>query len=83
MEGLKSEYEITFCAYVGMARRGSTSVTTTLDSYHTAVLIPYVDKLIGIVQSLFPDDGVAVVVAISIFNLANILQADDPTFRNY
>ena len=23
------------------------------------------------------------VVAISIFNLANILQADDPTFRNY
>ena len=46
VEGLESEYEITVSASVGIARRGSTSVTTTLDSFRKAVLIPYVDKLI-------------------------------------
>ena len=40
VEGLESEYEITVGASVGIARRGSTSVTTTLDSFRKAVLIP-------------------------------------------
>ena len=83
MEGLESEYEITVCASVGIARRGSTSVTTTLDSFRKAVLIPYVDKLIENIRSRFSDEGVAVVIAMSVFNPANIPQADDPTFRTY
>ena len=58
-------------------------MTTTLDSFRTAVLIPFVDKLIEYIQSRFSDKDVAVVVAISVFNPANIPQADDHTFRTY
>ena len=83
VEGLESEYEITVCASVGIARRGSTSVTTTLDSFRKAVLTPYVDKLIENIRSRFSDEGVAVVIAMSVFNPANIPQADDPTFCTY
>ena len=83
VEGLESEYEITVSASVGIARRGSTSVTTTLDSFCKAVLIPYVDKLIENIRSRFSDEGVAVVIAMSVFNPANIPQADDPTFCTY
>ena len=83
MEGLESEYEITVCASVGIARRSSTSVTTTLDSFRTAMLIPFVDKLIENIQSSFSDEGVAVVIAMSVINPTNIPQADDPTFRTY
>ena len=78
VEGLESEYEITVCASVGIARRSSTSVTTTLDSFRTAMLIPFVDKLIENIESRFSDEGVAVVIAMSVFNPANIPQADDP-----
>ena len=83
VEGLESEYEITVCASVGIARRGSTSVTTTLDSFRTAVLIPYVGKLIEKHPKSFSDEGVAVVIALSVFNPTNLPQADDRTFRTY
>ena len=83
VEGLESEYDITVCASVRIARRSSTSMTTTLESFRTAVLIPFVDKLIENIQSRFSDEGVAVVIAMSVFNPANIPQADDPTFRTY
>ena len=83
VEGLESEYEITVCASVGIARRGSTSVTTTLNSFRKAVLIPYVDKLIENIRSRFSDEGVAVIIAMSVFNPANIPQADGPTFHTY
>ena len=35
------------------------------------------------IQSRYSDEGVAVVITLSVFNPANIPQADDPTFRTY
>ena len=35
------------------------------------------------IQNRFSDDGVAVVIAMSVFNHANIPKADSPTFRTY
>ena len=69
VEGLETEYEITVCASVGIARRTSTSVTTTLDIFRTAVLIPFVDHFIENIQSRISDEGVAVVIAMSVFNM--------------
>ena len=83
VENLESQYEITVGKTVGVARRGHTSVPTTLESFRKAVLIPYVDKLVENIETRFSDEGVALTIAMSIFNPAGIPQIDDPKFRAY
>ncbi len=80
---LESDYAINVCASVGIARRGSTTTTTSLEAFRKAVLIPYVDKLTENIQNRFSDKGVSVIMAMSVFNPASLPQADDPAFRTY
>lgn len=83
VENLESQYQIIVGTTVGVARRGHTSVPTTLESFRKAVLIPYVDKLVENIETRFSDEGVALTMAMSVFNPASIPQVDDPTFRAY
>ena len=79
---LESEHEIAVHTSVGVSRRSSVS-NTTLESFRNTVVIPYVDKLVENIQSRFSGEGVAVVVAMSIFNPVALPKADDPSFLTY
>ena len=79
---LESEHEIAVHTSVGVSRRSSVS-NTTLESFRNTVVIPYVDKLVENIQSRFSGEGVAVVVAMSIFNPVASPKADDPSFLTY
>ena len=76
---LQTEHDI----IVRVSRHSTASAISSVDSFRKAVALPYIDALIENIKSRFSENEVSLLVAISIFNPAQLPDSSHASFSSY
>jgi hypothetical protein len=80
---LQTEHDIIINDAVGVTRRSTASAISSVDSFRKAVALPYIDALIVNNKSRFSEKEVSLLIAMSIFNPAQLPDSNHASFNSY
>ena len=80
---LQTEHDIIVRDAVGVTRRSTVSAISSVDSFRNTIALPYIDALIENIESRFSEKEVSLLVAMSIFNPAQLPDSTQASFNLY
>ena len=83
IETLRSEHDIIMSDCVGVTRRSTDSSISSVGSFRQSTALPYIDALIENIQNRFSEKEVSLLVAMSIFNPAQLPDSSYDSFSSY
>ena len=82
METLQTEYDIVVSS-VGVTRQSRVSAISSVEAFRTAVALPYINALIENIEGRFSKKERSLLVAMSIFNPAQLPYSSHDSFNSY